>query len=552
MNAQASDRTASSALAISTLVVVAAMLAYANSFRNDFVWDDASSILMHEHVKDPSKAAALFLEDQHAFGRGQGNFYRPLVSLSFLIDYQIATGFGAHDVAPFVFHLTNLAWHIAASLGFLAVVRILGAPALVAVIAPLLYVVHPLHTEAVTYISGRADPMAAALMFAGVALALRTRRSVRGIGAGILALVCFTAALLCKESAMIFPVLLGLALLAQRALHPAASRGGWLVALASLIVLGVYGALRTSVFDFGSDSTVVESGLLGRLNQVVQAFGAYIRLVVWPTNLHMERSLADFTWLHSVAGAMLLGAMLAAFVAALMRRRTFVALGLAWFIATWLPISGIFPLNAPMAEHWLYVPLAGLLLAFMSIVEGVVASRGLRPVAFAAAACAGLVFIGLTLDRNDDWRDNETLFRSTLEQNPNTTRVHFNLAVTYEDLLGNVSGARRHYQRVLDLYADRKSEAEQDLIWEEEMEAHLSLGNIYRDQGRYDVAAQHYQVLTGLDSTNYRPYVASGLLGLGQCMLAVGDPRAVEVLQRAVDLEPGLRPELIRLRRDLV
>ena len=71
-------------------VLVAGVLAYGNSFLGEFVWDDASSILLHEHVRDPAKFGQLFREDQHPFGRGQGNFYRPLLASSFMVDCVVA------------------------------------------------------------------------------------------------------------------------------------------------------------------------------------------------------------------------------------------------------------------------------------------------------------------------------------------------------------------------------------------------------------------------------------------------------------------------------
>ena len=72
---------------VALLLALACVLAYANTFRGEWVWDDASSVLLHKHVRDPGKFFQLFREDQHAFGRGEGNFYRPLVSVSFMADY---------------------------------------------------------------------------------------------------------------------------------------------------------------------------------------------------------------------------------------------------------------------------------------------------------------------------------------------------------------------------------------------------------------------------------------------------------------------------------
>ena len=78
------------AVAVAIWLAVLAFVAYGNTLPGEFVWDDASSILLHQHVKDPGKVFALFTEDQHAFAGGQGNFYRPLLSVTFMADYALA------------------------------------------------------------------------------------------------------------------------------------------------------------------------------------------------------------------------------------------------------------------------------------------------------------------------------------------------------------------------------------------------------------------------------------------------------------------------------
>ena len=81
------------------VVLAAACAAYLNTLDGEWVWDDVSSVLLHKHVQEPAKFFQLFREDQHAFGRGQGNFYRPLVAASFMVDYAISGGPSPETVA---------------------------------------------------------------------------------------------------------------------------------------------------------------------------------------------------------------------------------------------------------------------------------------------------------------------------------------------------------------------------------------------------------------------------------------------------------------------
>lgn len=526
-------------LFVAMTIVVAALVTYSSSFTNGFVWDDASSVLIHEDVKN-GQIAELFAKDQHAFGRGQGNFYRPLVSVSFAIDYALTTygtepalnSFGVPDISPLFFHLTNTLWHAAAAVFLFLVLAECRAPRLVQVAVALLYVVHPLHTEAVTYISGRADPMAATFGFAGLLLVLRSASGTRGLVTALGATLCFALALLCKESALIFPFLALALLLTFRRSEPGRaeeSRAKFPVTVVagSAIVLLAYGALRATALNFGTDSTASDKGLGHRMLETLQAFALYIKLTFVPSNLHMERTLNGIGTGTAILGALAFVACIGVAIVAYRSRQPRLLAAVIWFLLTWLPISGIFPLNAPMAEHWMYVPLAGFLWAVFEIVGFAANRKGIRTSVIVVAYAAGLCFVTLTVLRNLDWRDNESIYRATLRDNPGSIRVTYNLAVTYEDLLDNMPGARRSYERVIELYQVKKHDelaaGGEERFWDDELESHLSLGRIFMTQQRFDQAAQHFATLLRVSPTDStRPLIETAAVGMVQSVLAMG------------------------------
>lgn len=548
-------------LLVALCIVAAAFIAYANSFHNGFVWDDASSVLLHEDVKN-ARLADLFTKDQHAYGRGQGNFYRPLVSLSFAIDYALTTRgqqpplnqFGVPDIGTFYFHFTNTAWHALAGVFLFLILARLGAPRLVQVCVPLLYVIHPLHTEAVTYISGRADPMAAAFGFAGMLFAVRSTEGARNLLNAAAGTLCFALALLCKESALIFPFLALVILLLVRKGTSAESsdeprRSPISVLAGAGLVLVVYGMLRATVLHFASDSTTGDRGLGARLLETLQAFALYVKLIFVPTNLHMERTLNGVGALTAIVGALLLIVCLGAGFWAYRTGKTRLAAAVCWFVLTWIPISGIFPLNAPMAEHWMYVPLAGFLWAFFEVLALGLQGRGPRTVLVVATYAAALCLVALTASRNLDWRSDETLYRATLEMNPGSIRVTYNLAVTYEDLLDNLPGARRNYERVIALYKEKKAAEDgpgPERFWDDELESHLSLGRIFMEQQRFDRAAQHFATLLQVGPTeSTRPLLHSAAMGMVQSALAMGRTAdAKQIVEQLRDKFPEISNQL--------
>ncbi len=549
--------------ATAVAVCIAGLVAYSSTFSNDFVWDDASSVLLNKHIQDPRFLGQLFLEDQHPFGRGQGNFYRPLLAATFMLDFALsysppadgAPEAGIPKVSPFVFHLTSLAWHLSAALLLLVLLSRLRAPVFVRVAVPLVYVVHPLHTEAVAYISGRADMMSATFLFAALAFALWDASPIkRAIGA-TLASLCFIGGLLSKESATIFPILLLLFVVLRPA--PESERKAEYLRRAiplvpALVLLAVYAYLRTTVLKFASASAP-ETSFGGRLLETCQAFGYYIRLIFVPTSLHMERTFSGIEWGMVLLGAISLAACVAAFALSLRSGQRRIALGIGWFLATWFPVSGLIPLNAPMAEHWMYVPLAGFLWALAEAAALGWQRPAVRTSACLAAWAAGVCFLALTVARNKDWRDNETIFRDTLAKNPNSIRVHYNLAVTYEDLLKNEAGARRHYESVLALYKEQKKRGPSARgavsFWDEELESHLSLGRIFFEQGQFNAAAEHYMAVVSISPDEaHRPMIGAAALNLGKCYVQMGDGRrAGEAFKKALSIDPGLKPEIQRI-----
>ncbi len=538
-------------------IAAISFLAYWNTLDNEFVWDDVSSILSHEHVQNPAQFWQLFQETQHAFiGSGEGNFYRPLVSASFMLDFWLTRGvpeegeFGmaaSEGLSPLLFHVQSIAWHALAAIGLIALLSMAGAPRWVQVSAAAIWAVHPLHTEAVAYISGRADSMAAAFMFWGLAAALMRGTSQRVITGAVLAGLCTAGAVLSKESGALLPIVLAVMVCVQLWCTPGQRRMAAADAApalgASFAVLVIYAALRMTVLQFGEGSPAPDSTFVERVLETGQALALYAKVTFVPTGLHMERVLAGTpVWLGS-AGMMILALLAAGIAAALYKRHARIAMGLLIFVAAWLPISGLIPLNAPMAEHWLYVPLAGLFWAACELfaLRNAAAAKGLGAVVLAVL---GVYWFGLTVERNEDWRSNEALFEATLSENFTTQRVHYNLAVALESQRGNRLGAIRHYQEYLRLMeAFRAERGMEGDITEEELLAQLSLGDIYWDLKRPDLAFAQYQAVLQ-QGGNFPAISLRALTGFARAAASQGNVlAAARALEQAQSLDPAVAAE---------
>ncbi len=209
------------ARAQAALVLVAVTLAaYHNALSAGFVLDDYHYILEHREL-GARLIPSLFW---HGYASGNATFYRPLSTADFALDRSL---FGLSATA---FHACNLVWHVAATLALASLLaRLMSRRAAFA--AALVFALHPVHTEAVTGVIGRAELMAAFFVFVGCALFLDGRRGW--------AALAYLAALLSKESGVTLP-LVAVMLEARRRPLGAAARRAWPFGVA----LAVYAALR--------------------------------------------------------------------------------------------------------------------------------------------------------------------------------------------------------------------------------------------------------------------------------------------------------------------
>ena len=482
------------------------LVTYANSLGCGFVWDDVSSVQFNPYIQHIRYIPKLFVTDQHIAGRGEGNFYRPLVSLSFAADHAV---WGVKN--PFGYHLTNVFLHCGVVLCLYAFYVLVtgGSDRMVPTIAAALYAVLPAHTEAVAYISGRAD-MWVALFGLAALLALGKSRAAPHPGQWYAVSLCLlVGALLSKEQAVIFPLLILVTDIVVGLVPRGRTR--WLYHLGSFGLVAAYVVLRLTVLWFASAAPPPTVGFVERLGITFQTLAMYAGILAWPAGLHMERSVGPLNGLLVLAGVMLASAATAGIVWSRRNDKT-VLLGILWAAVALAPVSGIFPLNATLAEHWLYVPAMGVTLALAA--GGVHVARRLKPAsepdslslsarrAVVSVACIMVVCMAcVAIAQNRSWRDSETLFRHTLRYAPDSVRVHYNLGVLY-DTQGKVLEAVREFSEAIRL----------DPV---HLHARLDLAALAVQSGQREVARRYYREIIGMhpdDPESIEAYVNLGVL----------------------------------------
>ncbi len=429
------------------MVIAATFLVYWPALRNGFVWDDTALVLRDPLIRSwrliPEGFRHFLFLDATA-----SDFYRPLQRLSFTADYAL---FGLD--APWGWHLTSICIHAAAAVAlFFLGKKLSGGNVWLACGAALIWAIHPLQTSAVTYVAGRADPLAALFGFTGLTLALRSLDRSRAATAG--AAICFLAALLSKESGVVALLIWFLILAWRRA--PLRVFGKW-IAIAALVV-GINLGLRATA-ERVRPPVRPPTPLAIRPIIAARAVAEYAGLIIAPANLRMERDVT--TTPQRSPGATqrnarlreyqtLLGVLLTLGFAAWLRRewraRSAAALCLSAAVAAYLPVSNLFSLNATVAEHWLYIPGAFLFLAALLTLHAAPRTRRLALIALPL----WIIFLATrTALQQSAWHDQRTFLETTIARGGDTARMHINLG-NLDSAAGDHAAALAHFRAAIE------------------------------------------------------------------------------------------------------
>ncbi|NQT06292.1 MAG: tetratricopeptide repeat protein [Candidatus Omnitrophica bacterium] len=447
-------------LAISLIIILVA-ISYANSLQNGFVWDDEFLVRDNSYIRSFSHVKDIF-KNYLAYSSGNvNNFYRPVQDLSFMIDYFL----WGYD--PMGFHLTNVILHgLCAILLYILAVRLFKDNR-VAFITGALFGVHPINTEAVTYVAGRADSLY--LLFLLLAFicflkAIKPLNGKKGIDPKfyVISLASYALSILSKEIGLIFPLFILVYHVSFIKDTPPDKKIRGLY-LPYILIFGLYIMMRKTVLDFSAVSPsflMAKFSLYERLLTSSKVIISYLRLLLLPFGLHMERTIKIARSLFEPDAALALF-MVAAIVAAAFRAhkrqaRKF-SYALFLFFVGLLPVSNIVPINSFIAEHWLYLPAIGIFaIAAMGIVR-LSDARMIFNSKIASKALALLITVGilsfythLTIERNRAWKDEVAFFKDTLRYVPNNARLHLNFGNTYFEL-GDIDKAIEEYKKASEL-----------------------------------------------------------------------------------------------------
>ena len=547
------------------LVVAVGLATYSNSFWGPFVFDDLDAIVYNSSIRELKAIGRVLSPPVH----GQTVSGRPLLNLSLAVNYAIG------GTSTRSYHAVNLAIHLLNGLLLLAILcRTFCSSALrsqfgnaalgLALAIAILWVLHPLQTESVTYIVQRAESLGALFYLLTLYAVIRGSQSTRPFFWHALAVIACFLGVATKETVVTAPLVV---LLYDRtflagSFHEALRRRWGLYAG----LLASWALLIWLVWSTGLLEHREEAGALDAWSYAQSQPGVvlhYVRLSLWPHPLCLDYDWPAARTIDAVLpGLLVVGILASATLWGMIRRHPWAFLG-AWFLVILSPSSSVAPLGQLAFEHRMYLPLAAVLTTFVLVAYRAgqsAISRGWMPTRVARAVSACLVVaVGtawglLTVERNRVYSSDLSLWQDTVTKAPHNPRAHNSLGLLLAKS-GRLAEAIEHYQESIRLkpqdalthnnlgvaLADSKRPLEAIEQFREavrlnprDADAHCNWGDALQSEGRLPEAIEHYD-----EAIRIKPDSGPAHYNLGNALSAIGrQSEAIGQYEQALKADP--------------
>jgi len=482
-------------LLLGLLIALLAFIVYANSLGNGFVYDDDPVVVSNPALN--GDVLALF-SGIDATDTDINPYYRPLTLITFLIEKRL------HAHTAFLMHLFNVLFHAANAFLVYLLARTLISNRYSALLAGLLFAVHPINTECVDFISARNNILSGFFILTSYLVHERSVRHEKTAGA-FAAAILFLAGLFSKETTLAaLPFFCFLEITSLRSLDLVRRRKSFARLIPYVVCTALYLVLRNNALSSAGAKLVILPGLLTRLSENLYIIPHYLLTLICPTALSPIYTIPED--LNVLALPLFLGwlSILGILGWLLTKGLTPATLfGSAWLIIFLLPVSGIiyFP-SAPMADRYLYVPAIGVWLIISDqAVRLLPVGNSTRRYYIVAVTLLLLLLAGLTFNRNFDWKNEIDLFTKVVKQYPNEAPGHAQLGHAYSHAYAKESFNDKY------VYLSEQ-EFEKALALEPALKnVHAPLGSIRFARGDFDEALYHYT-----EALKNQPYDKESLL----------------------------------------
>ncbi|MFC1621734.1 tetratricopeptide repeat protein [Candidatus Omnitrophota bacterium] len=524
------------------LVCAVVFIAHHNSLRGEFVYDDKGLVIDNALIKDAARIKDIFTTQLFEASGTYSNAYRPLQSLSLMLDYHL------WKLNPFGYHLTNILIHILNSIGVYFLIYLVSKKRDISLITALLFSAHAVLSGVVNYVSARADLLYVFFLLITAVLYVLYKGVYFGRYRFLLYLGSFLAfllALLTKEASYIFPLVLLFYLYCFSESKVKSQKSAPSLIWIFFILVAAYTYLRITALDFTEgrllETTVGATPLYYRLLTTSKVIMIYIRLLLVPIGLHMEwiiRPAVSFFQdeiFLSVVGLFVIGVF--SYFLYRTSRLKFFAIG--WFFITLIPYSNIYPLAYFMGDGWLYLSSIGffaLLAMYLSDLRRRSKTWSLVVVCIVVSTTISYAF--LSIKRADVWGNPSKFYNEILKYSPDNTKARIGLGIVLADPdlgtsadhleQGTTYANNQMHDKALEEFKKAIEVNPGDYI------AYNNIGIIYKMKGDFEKAEEKYKKALGINPNYHLAYNNLGNIYLETARY----DEAIECYKKAIEIAP--------------
>lgn len=526
------------------VICIVAILSYANIFTNTFAWDDQDTILHWQETRTWESVPAMILG---ATPPGHPGNYRPVRNILYILAYKL------WGVNPWGYHLQTILLVASISLLIYEITARIHPKKFAPLITALLFAAHPIHVEALTWMTSMMDMFGMLFGFTGVYCFLVWRKNPRRVQWYAVAWCMTFLAIFTNEITLAIPLLFGLILY----IFPIPKQRMILTILPFIGIIGINAWVRVSILHIGARFTYIGGSLYTTIIVMLQAFLTYLRILVLPTNLTINHDLGNglSSWAIELIDPASLGykavaalnittpsvilSLLIIFVLILTafvfrKKYPIYAFGVFWFFIALIPVSNLIPTEAVLTERYAFLASYGFVLLVGSFLSHLATIHKFDHWLSKASWVIVLIIltscVGMTARRNTEWQSDKTLWLDATKKNPNAFIAHISHANNLY-AQNDVYGALQSYETAYRINPSREEVAmyiaamyhlldkpQESVVYLTRIlrknpwntEAYFRLGNIYyKDLRQYDLAINTY--LTALKIAPNHPQILNNL-----------------------------------------
>jgi len=524
---------------VALLLIVLGFLVYGNVISHPFVHDDVVFIKNNPDISTIDyKQIFLKATTPSDLNDLANTYYRPVIELAYRVQYKM------YGLNPHGYHLFNILLHVLNSfLVFLLIDAVAKDRRGLSFTIAVFFLIHPVQTEAVACISGLSNLLFAFFVLGSFILYILANKKEM-LSLYIFSLISFFVALMTKEQAVVLPLLIIAYSMIYSEDNNESVKKSCCKISGFFIVVCLYFIARGAIVGEGLGTKLVLDGEFSlRMMSVPRLLNTFLRIIVWPTNLHYYRSI-DILKPFGAQSAILMFVIIV--VVAIIKtvhnsRKKLLLFAIAWFGITMLPTMNIIPLVNEYSfvlamEHFLYLPIVGVLLFTIGAV-GFYARKSKSSYEKWFLVAVGCVFIILTVKQNTTWKDEISIFERSIKYGNPSGRVYQLLGKAYlfDGRAQDALGAQKKALSIMRGYNDKVTLKEAKEFYTGFIgEINNEMGYTYRSLGDLEKSTSSFQ-----KALSIRHEDGSVLNNLGINCLAIGDMNgSIKYFEEALSISP--------------